>query len=361
MRQAGPVQSVQTDSSTAAGRYFEAVSEAFHRASQSTGGGAGYGFRVGGHSVGLRFAGQALVPGITRALAHLEAEPDGPPDFTIRLWDTASTGVGLPEPPWDVKELMSRKEMWAVRGQRYSAFSDPMFLRKFILLDRESDSAFYWTPDAAALPFAERAAPLRDLLHWWLRDHGYQLMHAGAVGTPEGGVLLGGDSGAGKSTAALSCLHSSLRYASDDYVLLNASGPPFVHTIYSTGKLQIDHMRRRLPDLVAALSNPHELPAEKALLYLHEHFSQALIEQFPLKAIVIPRLSHESAPRILDISPVAALQVIAASTHLQLRWLRREDLRHIIQAFRKVPAYILELGANPGAVPGAILELLAKH
>ena len=54
---------------------------------------------VGGSRVSLRFASDALRDRIAPAFAHLAAQPDGAPDLTVHLWDSASTGMEPPPRP----------------------------------------------------------------------------------------------------------------------------------------------------------------------------------------------------------------------------------------------------------------------
>ena len=55
--------------------------------------------RLAGRSVRIVFAGDALVPFVRGALAPRHSAGDGPPDLTLKLWDTRSTGVSAPLPP----------------------------------------------------------------------------------------------------------------------------------------------------------------------------------------------------------------------------------------------------------------------
>jgi hypothetical protein len=57
-------------------------------------------YRIAGYTVRLCFAGGALEPMLTPALAHLASVDAAPPDLTLHLWDGASTG-SAPPPPLD--------------------------------------------------------------------------------------------------------------------------------------------------------------------------------------------------------------------------------------------------------------------
>ena len=63
------------------------------------------------------------------------------------------------------------------------------------------------------------------------RDKGYQLVHAAAVGSEAGAVLISGKGGLGKSTTALSCLGKGLTYVGDSHVVVQLDPFPRVHSL----------------------------------------------------------------------------------------------------------------------------------
>ena len=113
--------------------------------------------------------------------------------------------------------------------------------------------------------------PLLPIVHWWMASQGKQLVHAGLVGTPQAAALLAGQGGAGKSNTALSCLNSELCYASDDYCLIEAGPSPRGHSLFCTGRLHPPDLDQ-LAFLKPAVSNPHDLPADKALFFCTSGF-----------------------------------------------------------------------------------------
>ena len=135
------------------------------------------------------------------------------------------------------------------------------------------------------------AAPLRAILHWWLGSHGVLQVHGGAVGTAEGGALVVGRGGSGKSTTALSSLAAGLRYAGDDFVAITTRPEPWVHSLYCSGKLDPGHLERfaRLPGEVA---NPVRGEDEKAIVYVGRAFPGSPIAASPS----VPCSSRESSP-----------------------------------------------------------------
>lgn len=226
-------------------------------------------------------------------------------------------------------------------------------------MDTARNLAIYWVKTAAQIPYYETGAPLRAIFHLWMSQHEIQLIHAGAVGIPSGGVLLVGKGGSGKSTTALACLNSKLFYASDDYSLLASDPNPTVFSIYSTGKKNADDLQR-LPFLASLISNRDRLDTEKALYFLNEHFPKKLLPSFPLRAILIPRITGQTKTTLKAASPAAGLTALAPSTIFQLPRAGREAFQAMGKIVRQVPCYYLNLGTDISQIPEVILGLLSQ-
>src|SRR3972149_783084 len=234
--------------------FFESVYDACQRAEQGVGGAIDCYYTIGGYTVCLQFAGPALVPFITPALEHLAAFPDKTrADLTICLWDSASTAMSMPPRPWELEDLIARGDVRGFSNARiHTALSGDV--GAVSMLDEAENLGVYWIRDACHVPTYERGAPLRAILHWWVGQHGGLLVHTAAVGHQEGGVLLVGRGGSGKSTSALASLVSGWRYAGDDYCLLAPNGEPYVYSLYNTAKLNATHLEN-FPTLLPAISN----------------------------------------------------------------------------------------------------------
>src|SRR5262245_28667317 len=72
------------------------VDDGFEEAALLAGGAIEQQFLIGGQIVRLRFAGDALVHSLTRALAHLRTESTATAALTLDIWDSGSTGRPLP-------------------------------------------------------------------------------------------------------------------------------------------------------------------------------------------------------------------------------------------------------------------------
>jgi hypothetical protein len=284
-----------------------------------------------------------MVPRLTPAFAHLSAKGSPGPTLTIRVWDADSTGSPPPPiPSAAVRESTSPRFVY--RSGDVRGIAQPVE-GSYSLFDPGSGEALYWVTDARSVPYYETAAPVRHILSWWGAANDRPLVHAGAVGTVNGGVLLVGRGGSGKSTTALSCLGSGLRYVGDDYVLAEPGPRPVAHALYGTGKLQPDNLHR-LPDLRPAISNLDRLPEEKAVVFVAEHFPDRIASSLPIRAVLVPRLDGRGPPRIVPASPATALAAVAPSTILQLPGTGQESMDAMARLLERIPAYSISLSEN---------------
>jgi hypothetical protein len=341
------------DADAAACDFFAAVRQRFDAAASSAGL-IEKAFRIGDRTVGVRFAGSALESLIAPALAHLLI-PDAPPDLTVFAFDTATTGIRPPSPGWDLEAYGVRGEIAGFNTDQirtvYQPGSDIL-----LMIDRERAEAIYWTADRRNVPYWECSFPLRTIFHWWLEDLPFQPVHAGAVGLPEGGVLIAGRSGSGKSTAALACLASQLRYAGDDYVLVRHD-PVHVYSLYGTVKLEADNLAR-FPDLAPLVSNAGRLHEEKALIYLNAARPEKMLASFPVRALLVPQVTGRRDTVLRHATAGEAFRALAPTTLFHLPGAARQAVAKMSALVSRVPVYALEAGTDLAQIPAAILRLL---
>ena len=314
-------------------------------------------YTIGGYTIKLRFANTALIPFITPALKHLAVKPSPMPACTVYLWDSASTHTRMPSPPWSWDDYIARGE---ILGYNDEHIRTVFRLGSGILnmFNTKLNVALFWIRDANLTPYYEGASPLRTILHWFASYHSRQLVHAAAVGTSRGGALLVGKGGSGKSTTALTCLLSGMLYVGDDYVLLsNGETIPFVYSLYNSAKLDPGKMWR-LPNLLTAVSNSEMLDTEKALIFTYDYYPERVTGGFPVRAILLPRITGLSETRLKKVSSAVSLKAAAPSTILQLPGAGHETLQNLTNFIKQVPSYVLELGSDLNKIPDVILSLL---
>ena len=325
-------------------------------------------FAFGDHVARLRFAGDALVEPLTRAIAHLACDESDEATLTIDVWDSVSTGVALSPLLTALVDavhgnpfalLTPRHELKALTNARVAATYE-LGSGVFTLYDRSTNHAIYWVRDPDALPYYELGAPFRTTLNWWLSGRGVQCIHAAAVGREDGALLLTGKGGSGKSTTALACITSPLKYLGDDYCAFSIDGRPEVFSLYNTGKLRDDVDVQRQPHFAPWIVNPDRERDEKYLMFLAEHARDRILSRAPLAAIVLPRVTGAIRPRLTAVSPALALKSLAPTSMFQLPGSSRGAFEQMAALSRTMPCYSLECGADLAATTSVLAGLLAE-
>jgi hypothetical protein len=330
--------------------YFSAALTCFERATVLSGRRT-QNYQAGPYSFRLDFAGPALESRLAPAFGHL-ATTGTTPNLQIVLWDTESTGITMPPPPWAWRAF-SRNEVHI--GNRikivYNGESGSL-----IMFDAMSRQGVYWIRQADNVPYYETGAPLLAVMHWWLASNSCQLVHAGAVGNEDGGVLLVGRGGSGKSTTALACLSGGLDFAADDYCVLT-TGSDHVYSLYCSAKLAADSTRR-LPGLVSAIHRPGTGPTEKTLFIMNRLVPERLSAGFPLHAILLPRVDGATATKLSPMPPARALRALAPSTIFQLAGAGGDAFQTLASIVRRVPCFEIAVGTDLSQIPAVIRRLL---
>jgi hypothetical protein len=347
---------------------FDLMLAGFDRARKRTGPPTEHCYRFGAHTVRFLFAAEPLVEALAPALAHLRVLDEHPVDLTVHLWDTRTTGEplspfvgllvdGIASDPY--QWLTTRHEIIGISNARVPATLD-QWSGALSVYDRETARAVYWVDDATAVPYFERGAPLRTLLSWWLSDNGYQSVHAAGVGDTDGGVLLAGKGGSGKSSVALRCLDAGMRYLADDYCMFAVGRPPRAYSMYNTAKLNGVADLQRQPRFLPLVENPDEAGTEKLLMFLERHYPEQMILSFPIRAVLVPRVTDEHATTVAEISPGVALAALGPTTLLQRPGSADHALKDMGELARSVPCYELRLGTDGADAPGVIARVMDR-
>jgi hypothetical protein len=323
--------------------------------------------RVGSSVIEQRHLGASLEDLFHPAWGHLPAESGKAPARDDRLVvycaDVEATGLDPGPLPWRSSETAQGGLVAGLEGSDYRALWDPEG-RALHLFERRRRLAIYVVGSRRDFRSWERSIPLRHILHWWTQQRGGQLVHAGAVGNEEGGILLLGASGAGKSTTTLACLASGLKIASDDFVLIEPGAEPdgdkaVIHSVSATAKLSRQALER-FPDLASRMVNPQEPEPEKALFFLDSFQPSPLIGRMPLKGVVMLNRCAQVETTCSPVSAAMALQASAPNTLFLLPGERAQSFARLAALFRRYPCFRLDLGSDLRQIPDRIGQLLAK-
>ncbi len=306
--------------------------------------------RIGSQAIELRIAGDAMAQAVLPALAHL-TEPDpgiDDPDLVVRVWDTASSGTRLPDLPGVLGDAVGRAHY---DGE--ICLSLRMFESVVSALRVGRGEAVHCMADGRRVAPYDLAHPLSEIFAWWLSRSGCYRVHAAAVGTAAGGVLLVGASGAGKSTSALTCLHAGMQFAGDDTVLVR-SDPPVAISLYNSGRADRD-LLRRYPSAFPRLER--HSGEEKAVGFFAQ---EAMTHAITLRAVVLPRVVPGGRCRISVGNRARALRALAPWVVLHSPGAEAQALSSIGDLLARLPVYVLEIGDDLRQIPVLLTRLIEE-
>lgn len=325
-------------------------------------------YRICGLPVRLLSVGPAPLDVVDRAIRHLRlaarptttAGASAEASLTVLLFDGADAAVAVPPPPGRLEDFTARGDILGFNTDRFKAAFQP-FGRILSAFDAERGLGICCFGAADKVLSFEKAAPLRSMIAWWARLHGFQVMHAAVVGRSDGGLMLAGKGGSGKSNTSLACLATSMGFAGDDVCAVGIEDDgPVAHSLYATARTRPQDWVR-LPFLEAlshqAVGTGED---EKALYYLLPAFARQVIRRVPVRAILLPKVVGGPSSRLLPASQTAALLAIAPVTATLLPDAGPEVFESVGRLVRRVPCYELQLGTDVAGLQATLTDLLAR-
>lgn len=311
---------------------------------------------IAGSAVCLSFAGSEMVNQIFPALQHLQIPAVENPELTICIWDSASTAVEMVPPPCTLASFTDRGDLWGFNSNRIkTAFH--WIENSVQVMDIQKKTAVFWVRSSKQLPFWVTASPLRTIIHWWMEQKGYQLLHASVVGNRHGAVLITGKGGVGKSTTALACLNDGMFYLADDYIVVGFDPDPVAFCLYSTAKLNSEDVSK-FPLLSEYINNPEKLNAEKAVMFLYPHLKDQILDRISLKAIFLPSVRPRPETRIVGENYWKIQRAMAFTTMSQLPNVGLHTHAIISKLANALPGFTLELGFDLKGIPEVVNDFL---
>jgi len=308
----------------------------------------------------LNFAGDALLPFVLPAISHLliEAESETP-HYKIDIWDSASTHSNFPNAPCSIEDIELRGEITGLKSERFeSAYFT--HARMLSWLDHEDRRGVVCLADTLGIPAFELACPLRGIFSWILRRNNIVILHAAAVATGDGAVLIGGNSGAGKSSTALRCLVGGLNYLGDDICAVSMENDiPQAHSVYSSGKTLSTDLSK-FPQLLPALYAHFDEQYEKEIFFFNTHFANQLASGGELRAVIIPHQDATLPIGFEKLSFAKALSVISSSTKSLLPDAGNEMFHMLSAVLHRVPCYQFNLGSDPNKISATLTNFIAQ-
>ena len=315
-------------------------------------------YRIAGAPLALHVGANGAARDMLDAIAPLECPDDtSPPLLSLFIWDGQRDGVELPESPVLRRDDAPEAGLGGYAGDSLRAFYQPN-AGVLSLLDTGRCRGHWWLRDVATTPYFERAAPFKHILQWWIADRGGALLHSAAVGIDGAGILIAGPSGSGKSSTALACVDAGFAFASDDYVLIDATHPPHAHLAYATAKVvrsSLDrhlHHRRHFRNLGR--------DDEKPMLFVHDVAPGRVGSPLALRAVVLPFVAHRATTQLVRIHPAEMLRALAPSSVLLFPLAGDAAFRRMADLCRELPCFRAELADDPNDVAAALRGLLVS-
>lgn len=232
-------------------------------------------------------------------------------------------------------------------------------LAELVALDRLNNTAFVCLKHEGGSEAIShyRFAPLRNLFAAWFANTQSPVLHAAAVGTSAGGVIIGGNNGAGKSTSSLSCIGTSLRFMGDDSVLVTVNGTPAAHMLYASGSL-------RGRDLVN-FPLLHDLPLHPNQLGTKVGFDltdrpEWVVSSFPLRAVLVAQQVSKPYSYLEPISAGEALRALAPSSVTRNPTNLAGTFQQLRTLVSQLPCLRLNIGTRKEGIATAIAEFLQR-
>lgn len=310
-------------------------------------------YSVGGQEFKVLSYGDFDSDAYLKSMSHIKLENSSGNNVTIHLIESKSTGLRPPQAWLDWQEIDPYNGELLNFGTNRALFNSTELW--FIFIDYNSDTIYYWVDDFLKLSPRESAIPLIMVFHLWFDHTPFFLCHAAALGTLEKGVLLTGRGGSGKSTSTLSCLNTEVKIAGDDFVLVD-SEKSVAYSLYGVTKLNIDQYEH-LPHLKPLIWNMHQIPDEKGQVYINEFFADSMINEFIIKAILLPTITGLAETTIKQCSKADAIKALVPSSIWILKSSKKavEKMNSLIA---RTPTFRLMAGTNLNQIAPTLIKLI---
>ena len=186
------------------------------------------------------------------------------------------------------------------------------------------------------------------------------MLHAASIGTIDGSILIGGNSGAGKSSTALRSLVAGLSYHGDDICAVSIiNDVPKVYSIYSSGKvLNVD--LAKFPELHKSIYGHFEEWYDKEIFFFNRNFNSQIKKVGQIKAVIIPEQNINIEIGFQIITKAKVLSIISSSSKLLLPNAGNESYQVLAEILHLVPCFQFNLGNDPYKIAGTLKSFISQ-
>jgi hypothetical protein len=319
-------------------------------------------YDIHGIRVAVRADSAAVAAGADRALsdfAALSARATGKAGRAARPVEIELHDVGTPRPlPEGAQPQFRHARVRCYRHQGELWFTDPAAT---VVLDPEAGRA-----EGHVAPSGDPSRlrddpiftfPLLELL----RHRGLFHVHAAGLARGERGVLLPGDTGAGKSTLTVTLIRAGWDYLSDDALLLRA-GPTGVEALAVPDEFHLDPaLGERFPELAGLAEREPYSAGRRRAFRPEEVYARSPVPACMPSVLLFPQISpggtraeamapSQALTALIRVSALVLLDERVAASHL-------DALRRLVSQCR---CYRLYHGPDALADPERVSRLVEQ-
>jgi hypothetical protein len=224
-------------------------------------------------------------------------------------------------------------------------------------IDRRNGRGLVWFPKPDKIASWHIARPLMHAIKGASLKTPWTPIHAASVARHGKGILIVGQSGAGKTSIAMSCAAQGWSYLGDDAVMVR-SKPPRVASLYNSGRLRADTFQYYPQIMHACLGisdDAGELKAELDMALIRPTIASATVS-----AIVVPQPTTWTDLRVAPIGRAETLRKLMEATRQSMLGDEPAVFAKLAALVAEVPCYAL-IACGDGAALGSALARLIEE
>jgi len=299
---------------------------------------------INGFLIRFQFANETMVSTIMKPFQHIEVSAASSYDFTVKIWDQASTGTAINYSLIANESYSGDKDYTLFFNDQTLHMQYHVLTSILTLVDVKKRQAFYCIDCMEKMPDNIKACPLRIFFHWFCIENNMSLVHAASVALAENGWLLVGRSGMGKSTLSFLAFHNHCQLLGDDYVIVDRSNPPKAFSLFNSVKLNRDVVAKH-PFLNNYFYSEPGSNA-KITIFADDVAGRKMNLSFPLKGIVVLDDRNDHPFGFYRADKISALSILGASTIYQLPGTDKRLIKNIAELVSKLDVFAYQLSSS---------------
>lgn len=222
-------------------------------------------------------------------------------------------------------------------------------------IDRRAGRGLVWFTKPDRIASWHIARPFMHAIKGAALRTSWTPVHAASVARQDGAVLIVGQSGAGKTSIAMTCAAQGWDYLGDDAVMVRAD-PARVASLYSSARLRQDTFQR-YPDAMRAClgisDDAGELKAEVDMALL-----RPLAAEAEIKAIVVPQPTDWAKFRLAPMGRADTLRKLMEATRQSMLGDEAVAFAKLATLVSRVPCYALTASGDPSTLSDGLAQLI---